>query len=105
MILYDFMTLRLFLRIKNIKGLKYWVATAVFVLVVLFVDENNLLVTLRLKGQVRQLHDEERALRDAIVQDSVNDASLRDNLDAIEHYGRENYYMKRKDEDIFVIEN
>ena len=76
-----------------------------FVLVVLFVDENNLLVTLRLKGQVRQLHDEERALRDAIVQDSVNDASLRDNLDAIEHYGRENYYMKRKDEDIFVIKN
>lgn len=90
-------------KITQIKGLKYWVATAVFALVVLFIDPNNLLVTMKLSRQVGNLHDEESELREAIVQDSINAASLKDNLEAIEHYGRENYYMKRPDEDIFVI--
>ncbi|MBR1765945.1 MAG: septum formation initiator family protein [Bacteroidales bacterium] len=87
----------------NIKGLKYWVATAVFAVVFLFLDPTNLLVTMKLRRQVNELHDQEATLREAIVQDSVNAASLKGNLDAVEHYGRENYYMKRSNEDIFVI--
>ncbi len=92
-----------FKKIKDIRGLKYWVATAIFAVVILFLDPNNLLVTFKLAHQVHSLHDEETELQEAIVQDSINAASLKDNLDAIEHYGRENYYMKRADEDIFVI--
>ena len=34
---------------------------------------------------------------------SAANADLKSSLDAKEHYGRENYYMKRPDEDIFVI--
>ena len=90
-------------KLLKIKGLKYWVATAVFVVVILFVDQNNLLVTMKLGRQVADLKDEEANLREAIVQDSINAATLKGNLDAIEHYGRENYYMKRPNEDIFVI--
>lgn len=90
-------------KLLKIKGLKYWVATAVFVVVILFVDQNNLLVTMKLGRQVAELKDEEANLHEAIVQDSINAATLKGNLDAIEHYGRENYYMKRSDEDIFVI--
>ena len=41
--------------------------------------------------------------RDGIVADSAANAELKASLDAKEHYGRENYYMKRADEDIFVI--
>lgn len=92
-----------FKKILKIKGLKYWVATAVFAVVILFLDQNNLLVTMKLGRQVSQLHSQEEELREAIVQDSINNAALKGNLDAIEHYGRENYYMKRADEDIFVI--
>lgn len=90
-------------KISKIKGLKYWIATAVFAVVILFIDPNSLPVTLKLGRQVAQLHDEERELQEAIVQDSINNATLKGNIDAIEHYGRENYYMKRADEDIFVI--
>ena len=94
-----------FKKILKIKGLKYWVATAVFAVVILFLDQNNLLVTMKLGRQVNQLHNQEEELREAIVQDSINNAALKGDLDAIEHYGRENYYMKRADEDIFVIKN
>ena len=90
-------------KILKVKGLKYWVATVVFVVVILFIDPNNLLVTLKLSRQVSQLHAEERELKEAMVEDSINAAQLKGNRDAIEHYGRENYYMKRADEDIFVI--
>lgn len=75
----------------------------VFAVYILFLDDYSIIATSRLKRQVRQLHAEEQALRQAIVEDSANAAELRDNLDAKEHYGRENYYMKRDNEDIFVI--
>jgi len=90
-------------KLLKIKGLKYWVATAVFAAVILFLDQYNLLVTMKLSRQVSALHEEEEHLREAIVQDSINSSTLKGNLDAIEHYGRENYYMKRPNEDIFVI--
>lgn len=87
----------------KIIGNKYVIATLVFVVLIVFLDEYNLLVTRRVSRQVDALHAEEKALKEAIVADSVSNAALRDNLDAKEHYGRENYYMKRPNEDIFVI--
>ena len=90
-------------KLLKIIGNKYIIATLVFIALFVFVDEYNLLVTHRLQRQVRQLHEEEEELREAIVTDSTENAALHQNLDAIEHYGRENYYMKRPDEDIFVI--
>ena len=90
-------------KILKIIGNKYVIATLVFVALIVFVDPYNLLVTRRLNRQVDQLHAEEAALKEAIVADSLSNAALCDNLDAIEHYARENYYMKRPNEDIFVI--
>ena len=87
----------------KIIGNKYVIATLVFAVLILFLDEYNLTVTHRVHKQVDRLHDEEAALREAIVQDSIANAELIGSLDAKEHYGRENYYMKRADEDIFVI--
>ncbi len=92
-----------FKKIYKVKGFKYILATVLFVVVILFIDPNNLLVTGRLHRQVNALHAEERNLREAIVADSIAAADLRENPDALEHYGRENYYMKRSNEDIFVV--
>jgi len=84
-------------------GNKYVIATLVFLVVFLFLDEFNISVTSRLHRQVNRLHAEERELKKAIEADSINAAVLKDNPDAIEHYGREQYYMKQPNEDIFVI--
>lgn len=90
-------------KVKKVLLNKYVIATLVFVVVIAFVDEYSLRVSARLHRQVDELHAEERALAEAIVEDSAANAELRHSLDAKEHYGRENYYMKRPDEDIFVI--
>lgn len=90
-------------KVLKIISNKYVIATLVFAALILFLDEYNLMVTHRVHKEVNQLHAEEAALKEAITTDSLNAANLKNNLDAIEHYGRENYYMKRPDEDIFVI--
>lgn len=91
-------------RILKIRGLKYIVATLVFLAIIVFIDDYSLRVSSRLGRQVDELHAEEQRLAEAIVQDSTDAANLAGSLDAKEHYGRENYYMKRDNEDIFVID-
>ena len=90
-------------KILKIVANKYVIATLVFVVIIVFLDPYNLFVTNRVKHQVDELHMEEVELQKAIAADSANNAALRGNLDAIEHYGRENYYLKRSNEDIYVI--
>lgn len=91
------------MNIKNIlriKGLKYWVATALFLLVILFLDSNNLLVTLRLHREVSALADSTQKLQQAIQQENNASTSI-DNIDDKERFGRETYFMKRENEVIY----
>ena len=90
-------------KLLKIIGNKYVIATLVFVAVIVFLDPYNLMVTHRVRHEVDGLHAEERALKEAIEADSADNATLQHSLDAKEHYGRENYYMKRPNEDILVI--
>lgn len=90
-------------KILKIPGLKYLVVLLIFAIYMVFIDDYSVVATSRLKRQVRQLHAEERELREAIVEDSLRAVEIADNPEAVERYGRENYYMKRPDEDIFVV--
>ncbi len=82
---------------------KYVAATLIFLLFFLFLGENNVMVTHKLKREVSELNKEAKLIRQGIEQDSIAAVSLIDNPDAIETYGREHYYMKRQDEDIFIV--
>ena len=87
-------------KILKIKGLKYWVATVVFLVVILFLDANNLLVTMRLHNDVKAGEDSIRKLEETIRLESAEKQTISD-IDAKEHFGRENYFMKRDNEVIY----
>lgn len=87
-------------KILKIKGLKYWVATVVFLVVILFLDSNSLLVTMRLNREVKAGEDSCRKLEAAIGREKDSKLSL-DDIEAKERFGREIYYMKRPNEDIY----
>lgn len=87
-------------KILKVKGLKYWVATAAFLVVILFLDTNNLLVTMRLHREVSAGEDSCRKLEVAIEKEKDNKLTL-DDIDAKERYGRETYFMKRDNEVIY----
>lgn len=91
--------LKIWKAVKN----KYVAATLIFLLFFLFLGENNLIVTQRLKRELVQLNSENELLERDIRQDSAEAMALCDDPEALEAYGREHYYMKRADEDIFVI--
>lgn len=82
---------------------KYVAATLIFLLFFLFLGENNVMVTHKLKREVSELNKEAALIRQGIEQDSIAAVSLIDNPEAIETYGREHYYMKRQNEDIFLV--
>lgn len=84
---------------------KYVAATLIFIIFFVFLGENSLLVTHRLGREVSQLQKEATLIEKDIRQDSIAAVSLVGNPDAIETYGREHYYMKRANEDIFIIKD
>lgn len=88
-------------KILKIKGLKYWVATAVFLVVILFIDTNNLLVTMRLHREVKELEEKCSKLEAEIQKESEVKQNY-DDIEAKERYGREVYHMKRENEDIYT---
>ncbi len=87
---------------KIIKN-KYVITCIVFLLIILFLDENNLFVTRSLRRDVSELEYTIDTLKRGIVVDSVKAERLKYDLDSIERYGRETYFMKRQNEDVFVV--
>ena len=84
---------------------KYVAATLIFLVIFFIASENNFLLVNKLSREVAALGKEERLLRQDITQDSLAAESLIGNIDAIETFGREQYYMKRANEDIFIIKD
>lgn len=83
---------------------KYWVTILVFLLLLCFFDENSLLRRIRYNRQLRELRRElreERKQRDEIVR-KLND--LREGTRELEKIAREQYLMKKENEDIFLLE-
>lgn len=90
-------------KLYNIFKNKY----VIFILIVLvwgfFIDDNGIKTSLVLNGKKKKLQEEKLFLQEKITQDSANIEMFKNNLSEYEKYGRENYYMKRQDEDIFIV--
>ena len=85
-------------------GRKSWIAaTAIIVVLTLFVVGRNALHAVKIKGQINALLREELFYRERIAQDSALVEQLRYD-DYLEEYARENYHMQRRDEHVYIVE-
>ena len=85
-------------------GRKFWIAaTAIIVVLTLFVVGRNALHAVKIKGQINALLREELFYRERIAQDSALVEQLRYD-DDLEEYARENYHMQRRDEHVYIVE-
>lgn len=84
---------------------KYVAATLIFAVFYFFLGENNIGVTHRLGREVSELNRQAAQLERDIKRDSAAAASLASDPDAIETYGREHYYMRRDNEDVFIVKD
>ena len=94
--------------IKNSKFFKlfsniYILITTVFLIWILFLDSNSVVVNIKLKSQIKELENKINQLQKEIEIDEKLITTLK-NLDSLEKYGREKHFMKKQNEEIFIIE-
>lgn len=82
---------------------KYIIALLVLVVWLAFFDKNNLIQQWRLRKQLIELRRDKNYYTGEIERDSTAIRELKENPEALEKYARENYLMKKENEDIFVI--
>ncbi|NJM78935.1 MAG: septum formation initiator family protein [Flavobacterium sp.] len=92
-------------RFKFLKflGNRYFLVLTFFIIWMLFLDNYSYLEHRVLNKQIDELNDNIRYYKSEIKQDSTKIKKLK-NQDQIEKYAREKYYMKRENEDIYIIE-
>ena len=97
---------QLLIKLKSIIGkayFKYLIILFAFLFWITFLDTNSLLIHAELISEIKKLKKRKDALTEEIIkaQELINKL---ENIDRLEHYGREKYNMKKQNEDIFIIE-
>ena len=86
----------LFQRFAN----KYTFVGLLFVIWIALFDKYSFIDRLQLRSKINQLENEQKYYREKIEEDKQELLGNRDNL---EKFAREQYLMKRENEDIFII--
>ena len=82
---------------------KYMLTLLFFVVWILFFDQNNLIDRFKSIEKIRQQEKEKVYYLRKIEEDKRKLNELRTDRDNLEKFAREQYYMKKDDEDIFVL--
>ena len=84
---------------------KYLLALVVFAVIILFLDHNNLFEQLDRKQELKELQAKKKYYEQEIEKSKKELADLSNNPAALEKYAREKFYMKRDNEDLFIVQN
>ena len=98
--------------LKNIISNKYFkiftniyiLSTTLFLFWILFMDTNSFMFHQQLNSEIDQLKKQKNELEIKIKKDKKLIKDLQD-IDNYEAFARENYYMKKENEEIYIIEH
>ena len=79
------------------------ITISVFGIWMLFFDQNNLVDRMRMSAEIRQIEADREYYIDQIEKDSTRLHELTTDKDNLEKYAREQFLMKKKNEDVFVV--
>jgi len=82
---------------------KYVLTISVFAIWMLFFDQNNVVDRLRMSSEIRELEADREYYLEQIEIDSARLHELTTDKENLEKYAREQFLMKKKNEDVFVI--
>lgn len=88
---------------KNIIKSKYFITIILFIIWLVFFDQNNLIQYFKFKKQYKKLLQDKEYYLQKIKEDSEKIYELQTNAKTIEKFARENFFMKRPNEDLFII--
>ncbi len=101
--------MKLISKIKNNKwiriiGNKYLIITVFFVFWMLFFDTNSFLIHKELNDDIKKLEENKKAYLEEIINDKIFIDKMKDSVE-IEKFAREQYYLKKENEEIYLIEH
>jgi cell division protein DivIC len=83
---------------------KYFLASSLFAVWMLFFDRNDLFTQLNRKNDLRQIEQSKEYFANKIAEGKKFSVDMRSNTGAVEKFVREKYLMKRDNEDLFLIQ-
>ena len=81
----------------------YLLVSVVFIVWMLFFDTNSFRILWSLESKINHLEQQKKELIRQIDEDRLMIQKLSDSIE-LEKFGREQYYLKKADEDIFIVE-
>ena len=82
---------------------KYVIITIIFLVWLIIFDQNNLISQIKLSQKFNELKQNKKYYKEQIVNDTIELNNLLTKPENLEKFARENYLMKRSNEDIFII--
>ena len=83
---------------------KYLIATLIFLVIIVFIDKNNVIDWIGSRIDVAR---QERIIRKYNKDIEVMDEKLKElssNTDSLEKFAREQFYFQKENEDVFIVE-
>lgn len=82
---------------------KYILVAFFFILWLLFFDKNDFFTQRDLNKQLKKLSDEKKYYQTEIQKNKQFIEELKNNMQSIEDYARQKYWMKKDNEEVYVI--
>jgi cell division protein DivIC len=82
---------------------KYFLTITIFAVWILLLDTNNLVERFRQMSELRKLKQEKEYFTKKIEEDKKKLNELKTDDHNLEKFAREQYKMKKKDEDLYII--
>ena len=90
-------------KIPNYLKNKYLIAIILFIVWIIFIDNFNLIKQSKIKKNIKQLEENKKFYIKEIQKDSAEYQDLLNDEEKREKFARENFLMKKDDEDIYII--
>ena len=81
----------------------YFITGSLFLLWVLFIDNNDLITQFQLQQKLNTLVNEKEYYQENIQQVEKDRKELLSNTELLEKFARERYFMKKESEDLYII--
>jgi hypothetical protein len=82
---------------------KYLIAFIVFSVWMIFIDDNNIFFLRKNVNKLKEYRVEKAYFLEKIRKDSIHLQEMKANAKNLDKFAREEFLMKKKDEDIFLI--
>ncbi|HHW58971.1 MAG: septum formation initiator family protein [Bacteroidales bacterium] len=88
---------------RKIDKYKYLIALLIFLILIIFLDNNNLIKLRKYKKELNQAKEQNEYYKQKIVEDSLEMQRLKKDKEQLEIYARKTYFFKKDNETIFLI--